>query len=120
MEFEIDRYGTKRWYKDGERHRGDGPAIEWKTGTKWWYKDGKLHREDGPAIECSSGDKEWWINDKRVSEEEHKAHFEKIRELQHKYYYKWVEWHFDPNRKGSKVYQNLYKKLEAEVGEFLN
>jgi hypothetical protein len=91
-----------------------------EDGNKWWSKDRKLHREDGPAIEYSNGDNEWYINDKKVSETGHKAHFYRERKLQYKYYYKWVEWHFDPNRKGSKVYENLYKKLEAEVGEFLN
>ncbi len=30
--------GSKRWYKDGERHREDGPAVEFSNGTKHWYK----------------------------------------------------------------------------------
>ena len=143
MQPEIDERGTKRWYKDGKlhredgpafesengykswyingkRHREDGPAIEDTNGGKYWYINGKLHREDGPAIEEENRDKSWWINDKYVSETEHKANFKRIRKLQYKYYYKWVEWHFDPNRKGSKVYQNLYEKLQDEVGEFLN
>jgi hypothetical protein len=93
--------------------------IKIQEGIKTWHINGERHREDGPAVEHRNGYKEWYINDKRVSETEHKAHFKRIRKLQHKYYYKWVEWHFDPNRKGSKVYQNLYKKLEEEVGEFL-
>jgi hypothetical protein len=133
--------GTKMWYMDGYLHREGGPAIEYANGEKWWYMDGYLHREGGPAIEYTNGNKEWyiggylhrdngpaiengwykewWINNKEVSKTEHKAHFKRIRELQHKYYYKWVEWHFDPNREDSKVYENLYKKLEEEVGEFL-
>ena len=56
--------GTKHWYKDGELHREDGPAIEWKNGYKLWYKDGKQHRENGPAIEFVNGDKHWLKDDK--------------------------------------------------------
>jgi hypothetical protein len=37
----IDVGGTKRWYKNGERHRdGDHPAIERADGDKHWYKYG--------------------------------------------------------------------------------
>ena len=32
--------GTKEWYRDGKRHREDGPAIERADGTKEWYRDG--------------------------------------------------------------------------------
>ncbi len=81
---------SKRWYKDGNLHREDGPAIEWFNGNKSWYKNGKLHRlngpavdnwsgnkawyrdgllhrEDGPAFEGFDGKKEWWVNGKRVN-----------------------------------------------------
>ena len=27
----------KRWFQNGEPHRLDGPAIEWKDGTKHFY-----------------------------------------------------------------------------------
>jgi hypothetical protein len=61
---------TKKEYPDrieylnekGQRHRLDGPAIEWKDGTKLWYINNKYHREDGPAIEWMSGTKKWYIN----------------------------------------------------------
>jgi hypothetical protein len=42
--------GTQFWYKDGKRHREDGPAIIWPDGYQSWWKDGKLHREDGPVL----------------------------------------------------------------------
>ena len=54
--------GTKRWWKNGERHREDGPAIEYPNGTKEWCKNGKRHREDGPAVEWPGGVKSWWRN----------------------------------------------------------
>lgn len=49
---------------DGELHRKDGPAIEWKDGSIAWYQNDKLHRLDGPAIECKNGDKYWYQNNK--------------------------------------------------------
>jgi len=30
-----------------------------------WYKDGELHREDGPAI-ISDGSEEWYLNGKKI------------------------------------------------------
>lgn len=38
------------WYRNGEKHRDNGPAIERTDGSLQWFKNGKLHREDGPAI----------------------------------------------------------------------
>jgi hypothetical protein len=31
------------WFKNGLRHRDDGPAIEYVDGNKAWYKNGLLH-----------------------------------------------------------------------------
>ena len=60
-EMKIDQYGNKEWQLNGERHRADGPAIEWANGNKWWYQLGKCHRTDGPAIERVDGNK-WWYH----------------------------------------------------------
>jgi hypothetical protein len=60
--FNVDYKGNKRWFKNGELHREDGPALECPDGFKAWYQNGKLHREDGPAIEFTNGQKEWYIN----------------------------------------------------------
>jgi len=62
--------GTKHWFLNGERHREDGPAIEYADGTKVWYLNGEKHREDGPAVEWADGDKHWFINGKQLSETE--------------------------------------------------
>ena len=51
--------GTKYWYKNGELHREDGPAIEYSNGTKFWYINGLKHREDNPAEEWFGGTKYW-------------------------------------------------------------
>ena len=63
----ISSNGTKYWYKQGTWHREDGPAIEYSDGSKEWFKEGERHREDGPAIEWSNGTKEWWLEGKRHS-----------------------------------------------------
>jgi len=56
--------GDKFWYQNGERHRLDGHAIEYANGSKLWYQNDKLHRLDGPACEFVDGYKEWYQNDK--------------------------------------------------------
>ena len=63
-ELEINIYGTKRWLLNGEKHRVDGPAIEYTDGSKTWYLNNKLHRVDGPAVEWKDGSKGWYLNDK--------------------------------------------------------
>jgi hypothetical protein len=60
--------GSKYWMQHGKFHRLDGPAIEHKNGNKYWYKKGKRHREDGPAID-EKDNKHWFLNGKRLSEE---------------------------------------------------
>ena len=62
--------GTKEWYINGQCHREDGQALEWADGTKYWYINGQLHREDGPAIEWANGTKEWYINGRKLTEQE--------------------------------------------------
>ena len=43
-------------------------GIAIRNGSKYWFKDGLRHRLDGPAIEFGSGLKYWFINDKYVTE----------------------------------------------------
>ena len=43
------------------------------NGDKCWYLKGKIHREDGPAIEWADGSKAWFLNDRHLTEAEHKA-----------------------------------------------
>ena len=56
--------GTKEWYENGNKHRLDGPAIEYFNGDKLWYQNGHLHRLNGPAKKYVSGYKEWYQNGK--------------------------------------------------------
>jgi len=59
---EVQDNGNKFWYRNGEYHREDGPAIEYADGTKFWILNGEYHREDGPAIEYADGAKGWILN----------------------------------------------------------
>ena len=56
--------GTRIFYKNGKKHRKNGPAIERKSGHKEWWSNGKKHRINAPAVEYTNGDKEWWNNGK--------------------------------------------------------
>jgi len=58
--------GTKAWYKDGQLHCADGPALVRANGDELWYKNGKLHRIGEPAIEWADGYKEWYKNGKLI------------------------------------------------------
>jgi len=61
MASSLDEYGNKRWYdKNGQFHRENGPAIEYRNGTKEWWWHGYLHRVDGPAVEDANGSKFWY------------------------------------------------------------
>ncbi len=57
----IDKYKTKRWYKDDILHREDGPAFE-NSAAKIWIQHGASHRLDGPASEWYNGNKYWYLN----------------------------------------------------------
>jgi len=62
--------GTKYWYKEGKKHKDNGPAIECADKFKEWYKEGLLHRVDGPAIEYANGEKYWCLLNKPLKEKE--------------------------------------------------
>ena len=61
--------GGKQWWLDGKLHRENGPAVEYFDGDKYWYLNGKNHREDGPAIEYANGAKEWFFKGERHRED---------------------------------------------------
>lgn len=66
----IDDDGDKEWFKNGKKHREDGPAVIYNDGQQEWWFDGKLHREDGPAVINKKGEKGWFLNNEVVTEEE--------------------------------------------------
>jgi hypothetical protein len=66
----IGNCGTERWYLHGQRHRVDGPAVEYTDGSKSWYINGQRHRVDGPAVDHVGKIKEWWLNGNLVYSKE--------------------------------------------------
>ena len=67
--------GKTVWYIHGMIHRTNGPAVEFKHDgggiqQEWWIK-GKLHREDGPAVIKKNGKKEYWKHGEEYTEEEY-------------------------------------------------
>jgi len=60
--------GDCEYYKNGECHRDDGPAVIWNSGTKFYYQNGKLHRIDGPARIWPDG-VEYYINGVETTKE---------------------------------------------------
>ena len=68
----VDEDGAVAWYKNGQWHRTDGPALEHEDGNKWWFLNGKQHRTDGPACEYANGTKRWWLKGKHHTEQEHR------------------------------------------------
>jgi hypothetical protein len=63
----IYPFGSQRWYINGNIHREDGPAYISPNGNQIWYKDGNIHREDGPAYILPNGYQSWWLNDKDIT-----------------------------------------------------
>lgn len=83
IEYTVQVYnnGNRFWYLNTQCHREDGPAAEYAEGTKRWYLNGELHREDGPAIEYSNSTKYWYLNGQRMTEAEHKAATQPVKEM---------------------------------------
>ncbi len=57
--------GTRKWYREGLRHREDGPAVIWPDGQQEWWRKGKLHRDDGPAVIFADGGRQWYRDGRR-------------------------------------------------------
>ena len=53
--------------------------VEYKNGSRWWLLEEKYHRLDGPAICSATGNKQWWINDKQITELEHKLLYDMMK-----------------------------------------
>ncbi len=70
----VDQFHNTYYYRDGEQHRDNGPAIVGPY-ILAWYKNGQKHREDDlPAVIRADdlydlGEREWWVNG-----EQYRAH----------------------------------------------
>jgi hypothetical protein len=68
----ISKNGDKKWYNsEGELHRLEGPAWEYKDGYKEWWVNGKLHRLDGPAMEYLNGAEYYWVDGVEFDEQDY-------------------------------------------------
>jgi hypothetical protein len=54
--------GTEEWWRDGRRHRADGPAVVHPDGMQEWWRGGRRHRDDGPAVVFADGRQEYWCD----------------------------------------------------------
>ena len=64
--------------KNKKLHRLYGPAyISEMFGVEGWYKDGELHRIDGPAVNCIARPKEYWIGGQKWSPKRYKKEIER-------------------------------------------
>ena len=82
----IFHSGTKIYYKNGNDHREDGPAIEYYDGSTEYRINGITHRIGGPAyIHCENGIQEYHyvIDGKDITKEQHDLLFDllKLRNL---------------------------------------
>ena len=48
---------------------------------KEWYLNDQRHREDGPAVEYADGSKDWYLNGTEYTEAEWKAKLNPVKEL---------------------------------------
>lgn len=44
--------------------------MEWEDGTRTYWTKGERHRLDGPAVEYADGGKEWWYQGEYVASNE--------------------------------------------------
>ena len=53
-----------------EKHPNFTGCLENRFKTIVWFKNGEYHREDGPAVEYADGDKWWYLNNLRYYKEQ--------------------------------------------------
>ena len=78
----FDEFAHGRLWRneEGEWHRDNGPALEYKNGTRWWFKNGKAHRLDGPAAEYHDGSKAWYIEGVEYTEKDFNEYMDEYME----------------------------------------
>jgi hypothetical protein len=64
-------YNIQAWFKNGIRHRDDGPAYI-HNANMVWFSEGELHNFNGPAVLELGGPEQYWIHGSRLSKKEFK------------------------------------------------
>jgi hypothetical protein len=62
--------GTVVWFRDGKKHRENGPAEKNRSGYEAWFHRGLLHRDGGPAVTHPTGATEYWIKGQLIRKED--------------------------------------------------
>lgn len=62
IELYMTNSGIRLWYKNGKKHRLNGPAGVDVEGNSWWCYNGLIHKIDGPAFIWANGNKDWYVN----------------------------------------------------------
>lgn len=62
---------SEEWWREGQLHREDGPAITCKQ-LFIWAQHGNLHNIDGPAVVDPAGPCQYWIDGVRYSPKQFK------------------------------------------------
>jgi hypothetical protein len=62
LKFEIVITDKPYYFRYGELHRTDRPAILYSNGEQHWYQYGKRHRNDDPAVIYADGNQYWYKN----------------------------------------------------------
>jgi hypothetical protein len=78
--------GTKSWLDAaGYEHRLNGPAVIYADGDMMWYRHGQLHRDDGPALDWPSENRfEWYKDDEPYEPSAHELMVWKMKKNQKK------------------------------------
>jgi hypothetical protein len=66
----VLKNGARKWYRHGQLHRIDGPAVEFPDGSVSWYFKGKLHRDGGPAIVHDNGYEAWYRHGMQMTDDQ--------------------------------------------------
>jgi hypothetical protein len=62
--------GAKVYFKNGVKHRSNGPAVIQRDGTQEYFNDGVKHRSGGkPAVIYPDGRIEYWEDGKLIKTE---------------------------------------------------
>ena len=57
--FCVPKFNIREWFV---KNLGDVYSIVYGNGTEYWYKGGQLHREEGPAVIYTSGVENYFLN----------------------------------------------------------
>jgi hypothetical protein len=114
----IHKIKVEEWFKDGQLHRENGPALIHINGKRViveeWYRNGKLHRDDGPAMQEEEFDK-WYKNGELHREDGPAIYINHDHgDVESKYYLNGIEYQKE-NFENAKKKLHLNNELNQEL-----